>query len=261
MAPSFVACPSMSVVRNDDYTDNTDISAAFARHVVSGQVPPDISPLHCSVETAVVGTGVRLSFASRVEKLSEPAAVTHKFYFVDREEARESVRLMTPESPEVLTDLLVLFDEDQERDYCHVSVFDGENRMLATHSVVFDRRGRHTSYPLTPKFVSPLRLGRAEFRETRDERGRRVGRFSFDLKDLMAPQPVSVSWEAVGLVHRTDLVCTPDQPVVIHDMPLEDNGRLAPADWVVIATDDQERLVAQTMVTLIPAAAVEAARP
>lgn len=251
MAPSFLAYPSLSVVRNDDFADTADIAEAFARHVTSRQLPHDVSPVRCSVESEPVTGGVRLRFTSTADKLTGPVTVTHKFFFVDRDETRERRHLLTPESTAATTEMLVLFDDDQERDYFHGSVFDSDNMLLASTAVVFDRKGRHVPYPFTEKYVCPRRLAAADFQVTRDADGRRVARFSLACRDLTETLRLSIAWEAIGVVHQRELECTPERPETFLDMPLDDNDELAPGDWVVIAVDDQQRLLAQTVVTLV----------
>ncbi|MER5770828.1 DUF5944 family protein [Streptomyces sp. NPDC001985] len=257
MSASFTLTPAMSVVRNTDFGGTADIAAVFGAHTESRQLPPGATPLECAIATEAVGGGVRLTFTSAVGA-APPApgtVVAHKFFFVDREECRVRLHELTPQQPSATTELLVLLPEGQERDYCHASVYDAENRLLATHAVVFDRRGRHVQYAFTGQYVSPLRVDRAELRLVRDNAGRRVARWCVGLEGLDAPEPVTVAWEASGLVHTTELVCTPGRPRVHHDMPLDDNPRLAPGDWVVIATDEKGRLLAQTLVALTPAEA------
>ncbi|MEV8341581.1 DUF5944 family protein [Streptomyces niveus] len=251
MASSFLAYPSLSVVRNDDFADTADIAEAFARHVTSRQLPSDVAPVQCSVESEAVPGGVRLRFTSTARKLAGPATVTHKFFFIDRDESRERRHLLTPVTTAATTELLVLFEEGQERDYFHGSVFDSDNLLLASSAVVFDREGRHVPYPFTQKYICPQRLAAADFEVTRDANGRRVARFSLACRDLTETLRLSVAWETIGVVHQRDLVCTPERPATYLDMPLDDNDELAPGDWVVIAVDDRQRLLAQTVVTLV----------
>ncbi|MEV5505165.1 DUF5944 family protein [Streptomyces orinoci] len=251
--PSFDARQVVGMVRKDDFAHTSDIREAFARHVSSRQLPPESSPLQLTVDTQPLGTGIRLTLTSAVGKLTGPATVTHKFFFVDRDECRIYHRTLTPEEPAATSEVLVLFEDGRDRDYCHASVHDGENRLLAVQAVVFDRAGRHVPYPFTSQYVCPLALDAADLRFTRDAQGRRVARFSLSLTGLTGPEHIAVAWEAVGVIHRTELVCTPEQPAVTHDMVLDDNPHLAPGDWVVIAVDDKDRLLAQTLVTLVPA--------
>lgn len=248
---TFAAYPSMSIARQEDFADTSLISEVFARHVISRDLPADISPVTCTVDSVVVGSGVRLRFTSRTEKLDRPITLTHKFFFIDREETRERLHTLTPENPEATSEVLVLFDEN-DRDYCHASVYDGENRLLAAHAVVFDRKGRTVPYPFTSKYVSPLKLGKAELRETTNAAGRRMLRFTVGLEELAGPERVNIAWQAMGLIDRQELICTPDRPEVYREVELEDNTELAPGDWVVIAVDEQERFLAQTLVTLQP---------
>ena len=246
MAPSFTAYPSVSLVRREDYADTDRICDVFARRlVVAGPA------VKCAIDAVELAGGVKLRFSSRIDELAEEIALTHKFVFVDRNETRERLHLLTPEAPEATSELLVLFDGERDRDYCHACVYDGSNRLLAVHVVVFDRQGRITQYPFTEQFVSPLRLADVRLAEVTDERGRRVLRFAVRLAGLEERRQVSIAWEAIGVTHKNDLVCTPDRPEAVFDMDLDDNHRLAAGDWVIIAVDENERFLAQTMVTLV----------
>ncbi|MEV4440686.1 DUF5944 family protein [Streptomyces sp. NPDC049577] len=254
MPASFTLTPAMSVVRNEDFAHTDDIAAVFAGRMSSRELPPGEHPVSCEITTETVGSGVRLTFTSEAARQTAGTVVTHKFFFVDRQECRTRMHPVSPERPAATSELLVLFADGQDRDYCHASVYDAENRLLAAHAVVFDRHGRNVPYAFTEQYVSPLRLGTATLDEVRDDAGRRVARWSLGLDGLQGPQQITVAWEATGLVHSEDLMCTPDEPVLRHDMPLDGNPRLAPGDWVVIATDEKGRLLAQTLVTLTPAA-------
>ncbi|MEU1673022.1 DUF5944 family protein [Streptomyces roseifaciens] len=249
MAASFVAFPSLSMVRKEDFADTSLIPEAYGRHVVSRCLPPERSPVHCSFSAEPAGDGIRLRFSSRVDNLGEPAMLTHKFFFVDRDETRERFHAVTPDEPEVTTEMLILF-AGFDRDYCHASVYDAENRLVAVHAVVFDRAGRTVPYPFTQRYVSPLGLGRADLEETVDGTGRRMLRFSVGLTGLTEPTPVVLAWQGIGRIVREELTCTPDRPEAHYEVPLDDNPLLACGDWVVIAVDEQDRFLAQTLVTL-----------
>ena len=252
MHGSFVAYPSTSVVRSEDFAGTSEISEVFAKHIISRSLPAAVSPTTCSAEAAVVGTGVRLRFTSRVDNLTAATTIMHKFFFIDRDETRERLHTVTPEQPEVTSELLVLFDE-KHRDYCHASVYDEENRMLAVHALVFNRDGQIVSYPFTSQYVSPLDLDKAELCETHNEDGDRILRFSISLTGLTGPERIFIAWQATGVINRKEFTCTPEQPEVHYDMKLDENHALGPADWVVIAVDEHERFLAQTLVTLVSA--------
>jgi hypothetical protein len=247
----FVAYPSMSVVLNDDFGDTTEISEAFARHVVSPAFPPEAFPVRCTATAQALPGGVRLRFTSSIANLDRDTTIAHRFYFVDRDESRERLHVVSPAEPAATSEVLVLFGPgDRQRDYCHASVYDRHNYVLATHSLVFDTRGSLVSYPFTRRYVSPLRVGRAEVTETRDAAGHRVLRFRVRLLDLRGPQRVTVAWQTMGVIRRDSLVCTPAHPEVCSDLDLDDNPTLAPGDWSLIAVDEHERLIAQTLVTV-----------
>jgi hypothetical protein len=256
MPASFIATPSMSIVRNADFADSADIAAVFATRMSSRQVAPETSPVTCEITAEPVGGGVKLSFTSSAVNLLSETVVTHKFFFVDREECRMRMHALSSEHPAATSELLVLLPEGQDRDYCHASVYDSENRLIAAHAVVFDRHGRHVPYAFTEQYVSPLRLSTASLATAHDDAGRRVARWTIGLDGPEGTERINLAWEAAGLVHTEELMCTSEEPLVRLDMPLDDNPRLAPGDWVVIATDEKGRLLAQTLVTLTPAEAV-----
>lgn len=250
MAASFIAVQSMSMARKEDFADTSLIPEAFGRHIVSRCLPPDRHSVDCSVHAEQIdGSGITFCFTSRIGNLNEPAMLAHKFFFVDREETRERLHVVTPEEPEVSTSLLIHLGAS-ERDYCHACVYDAENRLLAVHAVVFDGTGRTVPYPFTDRYVSPLNLGKAELRETIDDNGRRALRFVVGLTGLTEPTRVDLAWQAVGRIYRKEFCCTPVQPEVYDELPLDDNPLLAHGDWVVIAVDEHDRFLAQTLVTL-----------
>lgn len=248
--PSFVAVPQLSMVRKEDFADTTLIPEAYGRHLLSNLLPQ----VQCSFDAERVGEdGIRLRFSSRVEELAGPAALTHRFFFVDRPETRERYHVLTPDAPKATTELLVLFD-GFDRDYCHACVYDAENRLVAVHAIVFNRAGRTLPYPFTQRYVSPLELGRADLQETRDERGRRVLRFTVGLTGLSEPTRVDIAWQGIGHIERIEFLCTPERPEIGLDIPLTDNPSLACGDWVIIAVDENDGFLAQTMVSIFPAA-------
>lgn len=251
MAPSFHARLSSGIARNDDFRNTADIAEVFRRRVVSRLLPPDRHPVTVRTSTEPVEGGVRLTYRSRVDSLDRPTTLSHKFFFIDRDEVRQRVHHVRPDNPEAVSELLVTFD-GTDRDYCHASVYDSENRLLATDAVVFDKAGRSVPYPFTDKYVSPFELGRAELAPTRTPTGRRALRFTVGLRNLAEPQPVTLAWQAIGLIDQTVHTCTAEQPEVYRDLELDDNDQLAPGDWVVIAVDDQQRFLAQALVTVEP---------
>ncbi|GGK33900.1 hypothetical protein GCM10010124_28050 [Pilimelia terevasa] len=251
MTPSFAAYLSSAVARNDHFAATASISEVFGDQVVSRVLPADRYPVTCRTTSEAVEGGVRLTFRSRVAGLDRPTTVVHKVFFIDREEVRTRLHHLTPDQPEGASELLVMFD-GTDRDYCHASVYDSENRLLATDAVVFDSAGRTVPYPFTDRYVSPHALDRAELSETRTAGGQRALRFAVALRGLSGPQPVVLAWQAIGRIDRATLICTPDRPEVHRELALDDNPALAPGDWVVVAVDDQERFLAQALVTLQP---------
>lgn len=252
MAPNFTVHASTTMVRKEDFDHTSRISEAFARHVTSRVLPPQRYPTRCSFNAERRASGIRLRFTGTVENLDKPVTVRHTFFFIDRDETRERVHRLTPEQPTATTELPVLLD-DKDRDYCHAAIFDAQDRLVAVEAVVFDREGRTTAYPFTAQYVSPLRLDRADLEEIRDDEGRRVLRFGVGLAGLTRPERVVIALQASGVIDRMELVCTPDRPHVNRDIPLDGNPGLAPGDWVLIAVDERERFLAQSLLTVCAA--------
>ncbi|SDG22133.1 hypothetical protein SAMN05421505_102300 [Sinosporangium album] len=251
MAPSFTVHHAVSMVRKEDFDDTALISEAFAKHIVSSLLPARTRPVRCTIDAEPCGTGVKLRFSSHIDGLDSAAAVTHRLVFVDREETRISVHRITPENPSATSEVLVLLD-GTDRDYCHASVYDAEERLLAVESVVFNHEGKVRAYPFTSQYVSPLTLGRAELHEIQSDDGRKMLRFTVGLSDLKEPEKIVIALQATGIIDRTEFVCTPEEPEVHRVIPLDANAGLAPGEWVVIAVDDQERFLAQSLIVIRP---------
>ena len=101
MTVSFVAFQSMSVARKEDFADTSLIPEVFGRHIVSRCLPPERHPVLCSASAEpTAGSGIRLRFSSRIGNLTGSATIAHKFFFVDREETRERLHVVTPDEPE-----------------------------------------------------------------------------------------------------------------------------------------------------------------
>jgi hypothetical protein len=253
MSHSFTAVPAIGLVRQDDFARSPLIHEIFGS-VIAKDPPHPLAPLACEAEATVTRDGIRLTFRSDLAGLAEPMTLLHKFFFIDRDEVRERIHLVDPADPAATSELLVHFPPDVDRDYCHASVYDADNRLLAVYAIVFNRNGKVVHYPFTEKFVSPLPLDSADLYETVDDRKRRVVRFRVTLADLTGPVTISLDWEAIGLIHKREFVLTPEQPTAVDDLLLDDNPRLAPGDWVAIAVDADQRVLAQSLVTIRPAA-------
>jgi hypothetical protein len=246
---ALVARPMTSMVRNTDFATTSDIGEVFGRHLVASAGPP----VTCSADAAVAGTGVRFRFTSRVDGVTGPTVISHRFTFIDREEVRLRLHTLTPDQPEATSEVLVLFD-GTTRDYCHAAVYDQYDRMLGMQSFAFDDQGRVIRFPFTGQYVSPLQVDDASAEETTDDDGRRVLRFRVRLGQLEGPERVVLAWQAVGIIRRTEFVCSPADPVAVLDVPLEGNPDIGPGDWVMCAVDGEERFLAQTVLVLQPAA-------
>ena len=148
--------------------------------------------------------------------------------------------------------MLVGFDSNADKDYFNVSIYDNEGLMIATDSVVFNSEGKVVSYPFTSEYVSPLTLDSASLLEAIDDDGRRVVQFRVKLRNLASETPVHLLWEAMGNIQRETTILTPQSPEALLEMPLVDNPLAIPTDWVAIAVDDKERVIAQTTFALVP---------
>lgn len=249
MSPSFALQRTVSMLRKEHFADNASIGAAVARCALGTRIAP--ASITCETRSEQVGSGVRLSFTSRIASLPEDTAITHRFHFIDRDETRERAHLLTPDDPVATTEMLVLFEEGVTKDYFNVTVQDGTGLVLASDSIVFDDTGRLVPYPFREKYVSPLPLADASLEEVRVD-GRRTLRFAVSVEGIEGPEPVHLLWESMGLVHEEITTCTPQQPVAELAMPLEDNPALVGADWVAIAVDEKRRLLAQSLFALHP---------
>jgi hypothetical protein len=244
---------STSVVRQENFLETPDLTQVFSKHVISQQFPKDRFEIHCSYKGEFHGTGMVLHFTSQISNLDKPAAIKHKFFFPkgEQQEQREQAFIVTPENP-IADSKVPIFIQDHRNDYCHVAVYDSDNYLLASYTLVFNRNGKLFPFSFTQKYVSPLPLKDAQIFETRNTEGKRVLRFYVSLKELDEPQIVRMAWETNGIELKHEFQYTPQQLEFFSDMELEGNSSLVPGDWVLIAVDAQECVLAQALVTVQP---------
>lgn len=241
----------MGVLINSDFLGAGGIANA-SRTRLSSRLFPDPELIKSSTTAEKVKNGVRLSHTSRIEDPSRTYAICHRFHFIDRMETRERFHVVTPESPSATTEILVMFDQGKTRDYFSISTYDSDGVIAATETKVYNDAGRIVSYPFGDDLVSPIVVKDATLEEVSEPDGRRLLKFEVRLDDLEAETEVSLLWESIGSIERHTAVCGPNSPVAAIQMPLTENDTAYPCDWVAIAVDRQERVLAQAHFALEP---------
>lgn len=252
MSPGFAIQPAMAILTNEDFAHTSSLAEATQRKLISDQFP-DPSCIHSRTSAEKVGAGVRLRYESRIHGLREKTAIVHKFFFIERSETRETAHIVTPDDPVASTELLVLFDESATRDYFNASVYDNDGRLISTDSIVFNDKGQIVSYPFTQRYVSPLPLREASLTEEVGDDGLPVARFRISFHELTEETSVSLLWEAMGNILRETVTCSAENLEATLDLPLVDNPTAIACDWIAIAVDEHERVIAQTAFALTPA--------
>jgi hypothetical protein len=230
------------------------LGEAMNGYVISPTLAARTTGVHCSHAARLLSPDLlEIRYTTRVDGLGGPYALKHVYTFPLRNEVWQTAAVVHPESPECTSAVLVALAEHGPG-YVNVAVNDDENYMIRTAVLSYNRYGDVRPYtPLVPdKFSSPLPLGKAELGETVDERGRRVLRLALELAGLDEPTTVKVGYCSLGIhrVGRFDVV--PADPVVTSDLLLDDNPELLPGEWVVAATDAQNRMLVNGIVRLSP---------
>ena len=237
---------TMGFLVNSDFTYTNSVSHAVKRCLISRCFPNPDTFTH-KVTSIKVHGGVKLTLHTHFADMLEEQAITHKFYFVNRSETREVVHTVGPDFPEASTELMILFDETESRDYFNFSLLDHEGMQLVVDSIVFDSLGRTVTYPFSEHRVSPLILDNVALSEIIEENGKHVARFQISFKELEEPTEVHINWETMGITYRHTSMCSKDRPHMYADLVLDDNPLVVSGDWVAIAVDDNERIIAQTI--------------
>ena len=242
----------IDTVYNHEFDDTDDLSAAFARNTNSRVLADTTTEL--TFATEVIGEGgLRITVRSTTHGLTRPATISHRCYFVDRDETRSRLHTVSPQNPVAETEMLVLLPPGGDRDYFHASVHDPHDRLLAVQAVVFDRNGRHTRYPFRPELVSDIRAVKADTQVLPGEDGTPEVCFTLTVQPQERARDISVLWESTGLILRHPLPLPAGRTQVSLAVPLGPQGPLAAGDWVLIAVDEKEGFIAQTLFVLNPA--------
>ncbi|WP_257160698.1 DUF5944 family protein [Corynebacterium cystitidis] len=241
----------MKVLTNADFLGSGEISAA-TREKLSSKLFPHPDMIRNTTTAERMNCGVRISHTSVLNDLTETRAISHRFHFIDRMETRERFHVVTPDDPSVTTTLLVMFEEGQSRDYFSISTYDSDGMIVATETFVYNDEGRIVTYPFKDNLVSPIVVGDASIEEVSDSDGNRLLKFEVHLDELEHDTEISLLWESIGSIQRHTVVCGPDSLAASILMPLDENTTDYPCDWVAIAVDEQERVLAQAHFALEP---------
>nr|AFJ68086.1 cyclodehydratase [Streptomyces nobilis] len=239
------------LMRKEEFAGRS-LEEAMARYVISPTLASRTAAVHCSHSGRLASPGVvELRCTTRVEGLTRPFAVKHTYSFPLLNEVRESGLVLRPETPGGTTETLVAL-KDGAKSYVNVAVHDDEGYMLYSSVLTYNRRGEVRPYvPVFPdKFTSPLSLGHADLGEAVDEQGRRVLRLVLGLEELTGPTVVKVGYNTAGIQEVRRFEAAPAAPVVVSDLPLEDNPELLPGEWVIGATDGEDRMLVNGIVRM-----------
>lgn len=244
MSLNFRVRPTMRVLTNADFLGAGAISSA-TRAKLSSKLFPEPDMIRSSTKAERVNCGVRISHTSTFKDLSEARAVAHRFHFIDRMETRERFHVATPEESSVTTEFLVMFEEGQSRDYFSISTYDSDGMIAATETFVYNDEGKIVSYPFTDSLVSPFLVKEARLEEVSAWDGTRMLKFELALEELDRDIELALLWESIGSIERHTVTCSPGNTVAAIHMSLEGNATAYPCDWVAIAVDAKERVLAQ----------------
>lgn len=247
------ARPVAGLMRKEAFA-GVPLEQAMGRHVISPALPARARAVRCAHAGRLVAPGVvEIRCTTEADGLTGPFAVRHAYTFPLLDEVRERGVVLRPRTPSGTTAILVALDQGA-KSYVNVAGHDDEGYLLHSSVLTYDRHGDLRPYaPLTPdKFTSPLALGAADLGETDDERGRRVLRLRLELEALTGPVVVQVGYNAIGVQEVRQFEPGPQDPVVVCDLPLEDNPLLVPGEWVVGVTDGQDRMLVNGIVRVAP---------
>lgn len=244
MSSDFSVRKTMRVLTNADFLGAGEISRA-TRQKLSSRIFPDPSMIISSTSATKINCGVRISHTSILKDLTQSRAISHRFHFIDRMETRERFHIATPAHPSVTTELLVMFEDGQSRDYFSISTYDSDGMIAATETLVYNNDGKIVSYPFTDNLVSPFTVSNAYLEEVFTPDGTRTLKFALSFEGLHRNMDISLLWESIGSIERHIISCGPDNMHAAIYMPLEGNNTVYPCDWVAIAVDENERVLAQ----------------
>jgi hypothetical protein len=244
--------PMVSPIYGHEFAATDDLSEVFGRHVITELLAGTSTTFTFSFRPVGEG-GVEITVRSRTEGLTDAATISHRLFFIDRMETRLRVHTVSPEEPVAETRTLVLLPESSDRDYFHASAYDARDRLLATQAVVFDRHGRSTRFRFGPALVSDVRALGVDTAVVRDGDGSRL-RFTLTVEPQERARALDVLWESVGVIRQYPVHLEPGEQVATVEVSLGPDSPLCTGDWVLIAVDESERLIAQTLWTLGSAA-------
>lgn len=250
MSSDFTVRPTMHILTNTDFIGSGTISRA-ARPKLASRIFPEPDMIRSSTTSEKTSFGVRISHTSVLDDLSDERTISHRFHFIDRMETRERFHLVTPDDPSVTTEILVAFDEGKSRDYFSISTYDSDGMIAATETLVYNDEGKIVPYPFTDDLVSQITVDDVRLEEVLIE-GIRTLKFEVSLEGLDREVNISLLWESIGSIDRKPFTCGPDNSVAAIFMPLEGNPRSHPCDWVAIAVDEKDRVLAQAHFALDP---------
>ena len=242
------------LMRNEAFLDRT-VEEAIGEHVISPNLAESYSKVHCSYSSRLESPHlVEVRYNSRFDGLTGELAVKHVYSFPLLDEVRETGFVLSPGSCECTSELLIGL-KGGAKGYFNVAVNDSDGYMLHSAVLTYDRHGEIRPYvPVVPdKFASPLGLGKSELGEAEDEAGRRVLRLVLELPALAGPTRVRVGYNTVGIHEVREFDVDPADPVVVSDLLLEDNPALLPGEWVIGASDAQDRMLVNGIVRIAPA--------
>lgn len=220
------------------------IHEAVNSYVISPDLQEYTDGIECSYTSELVREGVvRVTYTSRLKNLRKKISIVHRYSFPLLHELREIGYIVDPENPTATSQILIALG-DYKKNYFNIAVHDSSNYMMSCDVLVYNQKGEIGHYYMPESnFVSPLQIKHASIQETRDEAGRRVFRTMVELADITEPLTILVGYNASGITTTESHVVTPEHPVVISDVPLEDNPQLIPGDWLIGMTDEQNRLL------------------
>jgi hypothetical protein len=250
------ATPVAGLMRKEAFIDRT-LDEAMGEYVISPNLGAIAGKVHHSHSSRLVGPDVvEIRYSTRFEGLTENFALKHVYSFPLLNEVRETGFVLGSDSCECTSEVLIAL-KNGAKGYVNIAANDSEGYMLRATVLTYDRNGDVRPYvPVIPdKFTSPLTLGKAELCEIVDEAGRRVLRLLLELPSLTGTTKIKVGYNTLGIHEVREFAVGPADPVVVSDLLLENNPALLPGEWVIAASDAQDRMLVNGIVRITPAQA------
>jgi hypothetical protein len=239
------------LMRKETFADQS-LERATAAYLNSRRLSEAADGVHTERMANRVAEGViRVRCTTHLPGLRRPFALRHRFAFPLLNEVRETGHVVVPDQPFAASEILIALGDDR-KGYFNIGVHDDENSLIATDVLTYDRNGRLSPYKpaFTDKFVSPLDLGPASLGEAVDEGGRRVLRLTLELRKPPEGTAVKIGYNALGVHEVRTFEVSPVNPVVVSDLPLDDNPHLQAGEWIIGATDAQDCMLVNGIVWL-----------